>query len=80
MDYRRLAVGVNEPILSDCIDRFVYVKLVAALGNMLPQGRIVLSAQCMTEKVADLLGSPDKNVRVAAAQCLVQLASTSLPL
>ena len=50
-----------------------------ALGNMLPQGKTILTAQGLTKKVVELLESPCVTVQSAAIDCLVQLITVSSP-
>lgn len=50
-----------------------------ALGNMLPQGKAILCAQGLVDKVVTLFDSPFGNIRVSAVECLIQYISTSSP-
>lgn len=45
---------------------------------MLPQGKAMLCSQGLLDKLLSLIPSPFGNVRTAAAQCLVQLITTTL--
>ena len=79
--YKKLVVGVFTWILFKLITWSTYFKfLLTALGNMLPQGKVILSAQGFLDKVLTLFDSPLGNVQTSAVQCLVQYVSTSSPL